>query len=664
MIEESALIRSIEVDTGVDPHFLKNILTQDLTTLEAIIDMIDNSVDAAREDLLLLKPHKDAYGLPEDYSSYSITVRIDDDSVRILDNGCGINEAVLKRRAFYTGRASEHSYGIGYYGVGLKRALFKIGTNYAISTDDESHSYKKTFDTNSLGGSTSEKLSLDVFQSKKRKRTLFSVSKLHAPVKYDIDSQSWFDNAVLELETRYALYIQKGLKIKIYNAKNHLRKEIKSQVPRLRETTLVPPSKKVIQEGEVNIYVESGIHGDYRFPKEPDYNLTKNKTLTDSFGLYFICNDRVIVSASTEKKHGWKTKWHSEYNGFICLVRFVSEKAGLLPWNTAKTALKTDSTIFLKVRDIITPIANQYRSDIKARYLHKAEVSPLVATDAEKSAEVNEPSASRETDFPVVKDNTELSVSAPEQEPISAVVPENVNSESINNPIEMPVDINIRDSLNVNEVTDQSVVTEANHPVMSEIIEPAVAIETQSDVSSLAVETPEVPNVIDAAVPVDTDSDNRAGKAAPLSGNAFNKENRIQSSAAIVDLLNELNAKKLAELYRSICQLALNKHSALAYVGAWTFFEALSSFLGKEASTDFPNFFDQRVNTWYPTDRTRKNTYKSLIKNLNDIGNTTKHHGDSYPVSAQQLAVDFVTLEPFIVKCLQEALNKKNTEVS
>lgn len=219
MIEESALIRSIEVDTGVDPHFLKNILTQDLTTLEAIIDMIDNSVDAAREDLLLLKPHKDAYGLPEDYSSYSITVRIDDDSVRILDNGCGINEAVLKRRAFYTGRASEHSYGIGYYGVGLKRALFKIGTNYAISTDDESHSYKKTFDTNSLGGSTSEKLSLDVFQSKKRKRTLFSVSKLHAPVKYDIDSQSWFDNAVLELETRYALYIQKGLKIKIYNAK-------------------------------------------------------------------------------------------------------------------------------------------------------------------------------------------------------------------------------------------------------------------------------------------------------------------------------------------------------------------------------------------------------------------------------------------------------------
>jgi len=67
--------------------------------------------------------------------------------------------------------------------------------------------------------------------------------------------------------------------------------------------------------------------------------------------------------------HGFKTgKWHSEYNGFVCIVRFVSEDSNKMPWNTAKTALKTDSTLFLKVRERIQPIADFYRGEIKKQY--------------------------------------------------------------------------------------------------------------------------------------------------------------------------------------------------------------------------------------------------------------------------------------------------------
>jgi len=39
-----------------------------------------------------------------------------------------------------------------------------------------------------------------------------------------------------------------------------------------------------------------------------------------------------------------------------------------MPWNTAKTALKTDSSLFLKVRNLIEPIADIYRGEIKKMY--------------------------------------------------------------------------------------------------------------------------------------------------------------------------------------------------------------------------------------------------------------------------------------------------------
>ena len=114
-----------------------------------------------------------------------------------------------------------------------------------------------------------------------------------------------------------------------------------------------------------------------------------NKTLTNDFGIYFICNDRVIVKASTSNKHGWKTKWHSEYNGFICLVRFISEEPNRLPWNTAKNGMREDSILFLTVIEEIQPIADQYRSDIKQRYSSKNNFSDGTAQNLSKNGNDN-----------------------------------------------------------------------------------------------------------------------------------------------------------------------------------------------------------------------------------------------------------------------------------
>ena len=55
MIVTMAKTGTFPVKQGIDPRYLQSILTKDVTVLEGIYDLIDNSIDAARDRLLGLK---------------------------------------------------------------------------------------------------------------------------------------------------------------------------------------------------------------------------------------------------------------------------------------------------------------------------------------------------------------------------------------------------------------------------------------------------------------------------------------------------------------------------------------------------------------------------------------------------------------------------------
>jgi hypothetical protein len=244
--------------------------------------------------------------------------------------------------------------------------LLKFGTRYAMSSDNGEIAFKMQFDNKMISGN--ERLIANAYESTKRRKTLFVVTEIKTNIAYEIQSKPWFDNAVKVLKIRYAIYAIKGLQISISSSLHGERVTINGCLPSIRsDAKLLPTSKPIKSEG-VDVFIDSGIHGEYYFPTEEDYSLPKNRTLTDDFGLYFICNDRVIVASSTASEHGWKTKWHSEYNGFVCIVRFASEDSSKMPWNTFKTSLKTDSRLFVQVRGELQPIADQYRQTVKKLY--------------------------------------------------------------------------------------------------------------------------------------------------------------------------------------------------------------------------------------------------------------------------------------------------------
>lgn len=362
-------IKTINVESGVNPRFLEDTLTQDITPLESLFDLIDNSIDAARDHLLKTKPRFDDFGLPSDYSEYAIHIRLDKNSIRILDNCLGMEEIVLSKKAFHIADPSEHAFGIGHYGLGLKRSLLKFGTEYAMSTDTGEIAFTMKFGNKNFGGERSGKLIAHQYSTSGKRKTLFSVAKLKPSVRYELKDEAWFTNAIHQLSVRYAPYISKGLKITIRSILHQKFIQIEGSIPGLRAGSKIPIKKEHENIGGVDVFIDAGIHENHKFPEEENYSLSKNRSITSEFGLYFICNDRVIVAASSSSEHGWKTnKWHSEYNGFVCVVRFVSEDSQKMPWNTAKTALKTDSTLFLRIKEKLQPIADFYRAEIKRKY--------------------------------------------------------------------------------------------------------------------------------------------------------------------------------------------------------------------------------------------------------------------------------------------------------
>lgn len=132
----------------------------------------------------------------------------------------------------------------------------------------------------------------------------------------------------------------------------------------------------------------------------------------------------------------------------------------------------------------------------------------------------------------------------------------------------------------------------------------------------------------------------------------------IDASNHIQEKLEQLTTPKLLELYKSLCVVSLKQHPQLLYAGAWSFFESLSTGLGKKEGTSFESYLGSHMNQMGYAKNQKKDFTKPL-KDISDTGNLNKHSGTYYSTGAHQLRADFATLEPFICDLLDILITKK-----
>ena len=97
--------------------FFIEMITRDISIEDAIIDLLDNSIDGANRIN------------PENYTDLWINLTINDKEFVIQDNCGGFSLETAQKYAFRFGRPEEAPKAnntVGRFGIGMKRSLFKI----------------------------------------------------------------------------------------------------------------------------------------------------------------------------------------------------------------------------------------------------------------------------------------------------------------------------------------------------------------------------------------------------------------------------------------------------------------------------------------------------------------------------------------------------------
>ena len=131
--------------------FFVSMITRDITLEDSILDLIDNSIDGASK----------CEGNPPinlddkiDLSKYTISISASTDHFSIVDNCGGMTLDDATDYAFTFGRRADEihaNFSIGVYGIGMKRAAFKLGRDVNVRStfvdnDDQRFSFMVPID--------------------------------------------------------------------------------------------------------------------------------------------------------------------------------------------------------------------------------------------------------------------------------------------------------------------------------------------------------------------------------------------------------------------------------------------------------------------------------------------------------------------------------------
>lgn len=379
------MAKSISIAHGFDERYLRDILTKDITPAEAIYDLVDNAIDAARNQIIRGgRVERDRFGLPANYAGYKMDLSITAKAITLTDNSQGITENTLSHDAFVVGKPSHHAQGIGHFGVGLKRALLALGERYSLRTDTPHFAARMTFNAVELAN-TNEPLKAAVVNSRRPFGTKIKIEGIRPGPSHEFENDAKIAALLKKLSIRYGLFVRKGLVITLNG------KPVSNFGPDIRVNGPLKKKSSHKEMGNVSVFIESGFHKRYRGTFEKDYDSKVISKLSSEYGWYFVCNDRIILDANTSSRLGFPGRWHPEYNGFVGWVHFVSDDPEDLPWDTKKSDIDANQEVFRKTKSKLEQHVADFRQE--NRKIKKKKEEEANQSDAGKGSDIDQKDA-------------------------------------------------------------------------------------------------------------------------------------------------------------------------------------------------------------------------------------------------------------------------------
>ena len=378
--------------------FFVRMITRDISLEDCILDLIDNSIDGA-----LSKQGSPPLGLSSDVdlTSYNIDVSVGPERFDIVDDCGGMTLDEAADYAFSFGRpddAPQEDFSIGVYGIGMKRAVFKMGGDIRITSTYQDDAAIQSF---CVPINVGRWLALkdDVWDFDIEEADDLPAPGVRVFVK-DLNEQTrdafgspTFVNGLRRTVGRdYALHLARGLDVTVNG------EPVEGVDIQLREGAEFKPVRVGYEDEVGGTSVKVEIVAGMAAPPPDDATPDEQKKSDERYGWYVVCNGRVVVAGDKTSVTGWGSEkwpqWHPQYSGFLGLIFFTASDAEVLPLTTTKRSVDTSSALYRRALTRARDVTTRWTSYTNARKQDLEEAKKREAASVSVSIARVEPSKS------------------------------------------------------------------------------------------------------------------------------------------------------------------------------------------------------------------------------------------------------------------------------
>lgn len=379
------------VDASPTKGFFIYMITRDIYIRPAIVELIDNAIDGAKRVCT-----------DGNYSGRKVEISFNCDKFVIKDNCGGIGVETATKYAFKFGRPDERpdengQLFTGVFGIGMKRALFKLGRHFIVKSTTSIDSF--TVDVDVDEWITDQKNwtfpitieNKDGFEC----GTEIVVDKLNKESIVRFGTQTFENELISYIEKYRSVETEKGLEVYVNG------KLISTAKESIIENETIVPYKTLINDEEGTIRIVAGI---------THYGKPQNA------GWYVYCNGRLVLYADKTETTGWGNdyrSYHPTLAAFRGYVFFESNNLLALPWNTTKTGVDNLNRLYVLAREKMKEAAQQVFRAIE-------EAKKTMGVDSESFEELPFVKGAKEIDMnysylSAIKETSDFKINQPEE---------------------------------------------------------------------------------------------------------------------------------------------------------------------------------------------------------------------------------------------------------
>lgn len=346
-------------------RFFVSMLTRDIALEDAVLDLLDNCIDG------VVRSCEQIDGNDAPYKDFFANITMKPEGFMIEDNCGGISKEILKN-AFRMGRPDDVENGgaatVGMYGIGMKRAIFKLGTASEVTSRTKDFAFLVRITPKWM--TAEDDWSLPVLDlpadSTLHIGTKIEVSTLREDIaqRFDDTQDNFIDNFKKTVAAHYSLIISKGFTVRV-NGVTVIGTPFTLLVDEAVGTSGLKPYvfKGRIDGVDVEIYagLSRPLPTASEIEEEEDARASR-----DDAGWTIICNDRIVVHRDKTRLTGWGEAgvpaFHGQFMAFSGVVVMQSTDLWKLPLTTTKRGIDASTNLYSVVKDYMREATKAFTS--------------------------------------------------------------------------------------------------------------------------------------------------------------------------------------------------------------------------------------------------------------------------------------------------------------